>query len=127
MNGNNILIGTMSGSTFTAFAAVKSHDISSAADSFETASATQQEWKEFMPGRKEWSINVNYLVLENASSNIEDLMKVGSVYAIRIKDRNGSYKISGNAICLQCKQNYIRGNLATGSFALKGSGPLVNT
>ena len=70
---------------------------------------------------------IEYREQNGRFESIEDLMKVGSVYAIRIKDRDGSYKISGNAICLQCKQNYIRGNLATGSFALKGSGPLVNT
>ena len=127
VNGNNILIGTMSGNTFTAFAAVKSHDIDTMCDLLERASASQQEWKEFLPGRKEWDVNVNYLVLQDANSNIEDLLRVGTTYAIRIKGRTGNYKLSGNAICRQCKQNYQRGNLSVGSFVLKGNGPLVNT
>ena len=127
VNGNNILIGTMSGNTFTAFAAVKSHDVDTMCDLLERASASQQEWKEFLPGRKEWDINVNYLVLQNANSNIEDLLRVGTTYAIRIKGRTGNYKLSGNAICQQCKQSYRRGALSVGSFVLKGNGPLVNT
>lgn len=127
VNGNNILIGTMSGSTFTAFAAVKSHDIDTMCDLLERASASQQEWKEYIAGRKEWSINVSYLVLQNASSNIEDMLRVGTTYHIRIKGRTGSYKLSGDAICQHCKQNYQRENLSVGSFVLKGNGPLVNT
>ena len=126
-NGNNILIGTMSGNTFTAFAAVRSHEAQSGIETIETASATNQEWKEFIAGRKEWAINVNYLVLQNSNSNIEDLLKIGTVYSIRIKGRTGGYKLSGNAICTQCKQSYNRGNLSVGTFSLKGTGPLVNT
>ena len=81
INGNNILIGTMNGSTFTALAAVKSHDANNSADTLEKASATQQDYKEFIPGRKEWNINVNYLVLNDSNSNVEDLLKVGTIYA----------------------------------------------
>ena len=126
-NGNNILIGTMSGTTFTALAAVKSHEANSSADTIEKASSTQQDWKEFIASRKEWSINVNYLILQDANTNVEDLLKVGTTYAIRIKGRTGGYKVSGSAICTQCKQSYTRGTLAVGSFTFKGTGALVNT
>lgn len=125
--GNNILIGTMSGQTFTAFAAVKSHEAESMCDMIEKASSSQQEWKEFVTGRKEWDINVSYLVLQDSNSNIEDLLKVGTTYAIRIKGRTGNYKISGSAICQHCKQSYQMGNLSIGSYILKGTGALVNT
>ena len=127
VNGNNILIGTMSGSTFTAFAAVKSHDIDTMCELIEKSSATQQDWKEYIAGRKEWEINVSQLVLQNAASNIEDLLRVGNTYHVRIKGRTGSYKLSGDAICQHCNQRYQRGSLSVGSFALKGTGALVNT
>ena len=125
--GNNILIGTMSDQTFTAFAAVRSHEVETMCDMLEKASASQQAWKEFEAGRKEWGINVSYLVLQDATSNIEDLLKTGTTYAIRIKGRTGDYKISGSAICQHCKQSYQVGNLSVGSYILKGTGPLVNT
>lgn len=126
-NGNSIIIGTMSGSTFTPFAAVRSHDVQNQCDVIEKASATQQTFKEFIPGREEWAINVSYLVLQDANSNIEDLMKVRQTYRICIKGRTGTYALYGDAICTMCKQSYQQGNLAVGSFALKGTGALSNT
>ena len=126
-NGNSIIIGTMSGSTFTPFAAVRSHDVQNQCDVIEKASASQQTAKEFIPGREEWAINVSYLVLQDANSNIEDLLKVRQTYRICIKGRTGTYNLFGDVICTQCKQSYQQGNLAVGSFALKGTGALSNT
>jgi len=125
MNGNYIVIGTVSGQTFTPLAAVKSQDIQNGADTIEKASSSQQNWKEFIAGRKEWGINVNYLVLENANTNVRDVLKVGDTYTLRIKDRDGNYSVTGSAICTQCKQTYSNGNLCAGSFAFKGTGALT--
>lgn len=126
-NGNSIIIGTMSGSTFTPFAAVRSHDVQNQCDVIEKASATQQTFKEFIAGREEWTINVSYLVLQDANSNIEDLLKVRQTYRICIKGRTGTYNLFGDVICTQCKQSYQQGNLSVGTFALKGTGALSNT
>lgn len=125
-NGNSIIIGKMVNGNFEAFAAVKSHDIQNQCDLLEKASATQQTYKEYIAGRAEWGINVSYLVLQDANSNIEDLMKVRQTYRICIKGRTGEYAIYGDVICTQCKQSYQQGNLAVGSFALKGTGELKN-
>ena len=125
-NGNSIIIGTMDGSTFTPIAAVKSHDVQNQCDTLEKASATQQNYKEFVPGRAEWGINVSYLVLQDANSNIEDLLKVRQTYRICIKGRTGAYVLYGDAICVTCKQSYQNGNLSVGSYALKGTGELKN-
>lgn len=124
MNGNDIIIGTVVEGTFTALAAVKGHEIESGANIIETASSTQQDWVECIAGRKEWTVNVNYLILENANTNVRDVLNVGTTYSLRIKDRNGLYSISGSAICTQCKQTYRRGNLCVGSFVFKGTGAL---
>ena len=126
-NGNNIIIGTMDGSTFTPIAAVKSHDIQNQCDVIEKASATQQTFKEYIAGREEWGVNVSYLVLQDANSNIEDLLKVRQTYRICIKGRTGTYALYGDAICTQCKQSYQNGNLSVGSYAFKGTGALMNT
>lgn len=126
-NGNNIIIGTMDGSTFTPIAAVKSHDIQNQCDLIEKASATQQTSKEYIAGREEWGVNVSYLVLQDANSNIEDLLKVRQTYRLCIKGRTGDYTLYGNAICTQCKQSYHNGNLSVGSYAFKGTGALTNT
>ena len=118
----------MSGSTFIPFAAVKTHFVQSGADTHEKASATQQKWREFVPGRCDWSVTLNYLVLEDANSNIEDLLKVGNIYTIVSKDRTvgSTYKVQGQAICIGCQQNYQQGNLTVGSYSFRGTGPLSN-
>lgn len=124
--GQNIIIGTQNGATFTPFAAVKTHSMRTGAETIEKASATQQKWREFEPGRLDWSVTLNYLVLENENSNIEDLLKAGNIYTIVSKDRNDdTYKVQGNVLCVECRQDYQMGNLSIGSYSFKGTGPLT--
>lgn len=117
--GNNIIVL----SSGTAIAGVKSDEIQSGAETIEIASATQQDWKEFIAGRKEWSLNTNYLLL--ADSRLADLLNVGTVYELAVTDREGNTTVSGRAILTICKQTHTRGNLCQGTFQFRGTGPLV--
>ena len=118
MNGNNIII-TKNG---TAIAAVKAHEIQSGCQTIPISSATDGEWEHSMVGRKNWSVNVNYLVL--AVSQLDGVLETGDVVTIVIKDRNATKSVSGSAICIACKQSYSRGNIANGTFQFQGTGPL---
>lgn len=117
--GNNIIVL----SSGVAIAGVKSDEIQSGAETIEIASATQQDWKEFIAGRKEWSLNTNYLLL--ADSRLADLLNVGTVYELAVTDREGNTTVSGRAILTICKQTHTRGNLCQGTFQFRGTGPLV--
>lgn len=117
--GNNIIVL----SSGTAIAGVKSDEIQSGAETIEIASATQQDWKEFIAGRKEWSLNTNYLLL--ADSSLADLLNVGTVYELAVTDREGNTTVSGRAILTICKQTHTRGNLCQGTFQFRGTGPLI--
>lgn len=117
--GNNIIVL----SSGTAIAGVKSDEIQSGAETIEIASATQQDWKEFIAGRKEWSLNTNYLLL--ADSRLADLLNVGTVYELAVTDREGNTTVSGRAILTICKQTHTRGNLCQGTFQFRGTGPLI--
>ena len=105
----------------TPVAAVKSHEVNTQADLIEKASDSQQDYKEFVPGRKEWGINVNYLLTNVA--DIEKVLAVGTV--VTCSSGSGSSAVTGQAIVMQCKQTYTYGNIAVGSFQLKGNGPLT--
>lgn len=126
--GNNILI--LRGQK--AIAGTKAHEIQCGADTIEIASATQQDWEEHISGRKNWSLNVNYLVLAAAGTSdssaesfgLGDLLTVGNSYTIVIKDRSNTKSISGTAILTNCKQTYNVGNLVAGTFQFKGTGAL---
>lgn len=108
----------------TAIAACKSGEMQSGCDTIEIASSTQQQFKEFLAGRSEWSVNANYLVTE--ASNLTDILKVRSTVLISIADRGGEVTMSGYAIVTNCKQTFSRGSVANGSFQFKGTGAITS-
>lgn len=118
MNGNNIIISVNG----TAIAACKSGELQSGCDTIEISSASQSEFKEFLAGRAEWSINTNYLV--TAAANLEDVLKVRSTVTISVSDRDGDVTMQGTAIVVNCKQTFSRGAVANGSFQFKGTGAI---
>ena len=122
MNGKDIIIILSQNGTALASTAVKSHDITTAADTIEKASSTQQTWREYVTGRKGWSINMSYLV--TTGPKIQWELLAGETFNVTISDNNSNYRLTGTAILETAKQTYTVGNLANGSFVLKGSGPL---
>lgn len=123
MTGKEIIIILSRGTTPLASTAVKSHDITTTADTVEKASATQQSWREYLAGRKAWSVNMSYLV--TTGPKIQWELLVGDTFNVTISDINSNYRLTGTAILETAKQTYTVGNLANGSFTLKGSGPLT--
>lgn len=119
INGNTIIVKRNG----TAIAAVKSHEVTTQAELQEVASPTTGAWKNYITRRKEWSLNVNYLVA--AVGNLTDLLQVGTQYTIVVCDRNNATSVSGTAIMTTCKQTYTRGNLVAGAFQFKGTGALT--
>ena len=119
--GNNVIV-YMNG---TAIAGTKSDELQVDSDTIPVASATDQAWEHVIAGRKKWSLTVGWLVLAN--TDVRKALLVGSSVTIKIKgrgdtDANG---LQGSAIISKAKITAIRGNLATGSFAFVGNGPLT--
>lgn len=112
-------------------AAVKSQDLTSTASTIETASPTQPLWREFIPGRKEWQLTVNYLLVEQSAlgvagaSGVEDILQVGNTFGFVFCDDAGQQAFSGQAILTQCKITDTIQTLAKGSFTFRGKGALV--
>ena len=119
--GNNIIV-LMNGQ---AIAGTKSDELQVDCETIEIASATDQAWTHYISGRKSWSLTVGWLLLAN--TDVRKALLVGSSVTIKIKgrgdtDANG---LQGSAIISKAKITAIRGNLATGSFAFVGNGPLT--
>ena len=123
-NGNNIIVQTYNGSSWVAIAATKSDELQAEADMIEKASATQQSWKEYIPGRKGWSLNVSWLVSQVA--DIRKVLQVGTRVQLRIGSRSNPAwtNVTGYAYVKTCKVTMTRGNIATGSFSFIGDGAL---
>ena len=123
MTGKDIILVLSQGGTALASTAIKSQDIQTEADVIEKASSSQQSWREYIAGRKGWSVTLSYLVL--TSDKILDLLKVGQTFSVTMKETNdNTNKVTGNAILKAVKQTASVGNLAQGSWQLQGTGAL---
>lgn len=119
VNGNNILIYVGG----VAVAGTRSNEIQTSAEIIEIASPDTGQWKAFLAGRKEWSINSAWLV--TAAADVKRVLQVGTTVTIRIVGRGESAGMTGNAIVQTCKVTATRGNLANGSFIFRGTGALT--
>lgn len=121
VKGNNIIV-LMNG---VAIAGTKSDELQVDCETIKIASATDQAWEHVIAGRKKWSLTVGWLVL--ASTDVRKALLVGSSVTLKIKGRGDSDAngLSGSAIISKAKITAIMGNLATGSFAFVGNGPLT--
>ena len=121
INGNNILV--FNGST--AIAGVKSNEIVCDCELIEISSPSTGAWRQYIAGRKEWSLTVGYLLL--ASPDVRALLTVGSSYTIKVKGRSDSDSngVSGTAYLKTCKIDATRGNLVQGSFQFVGTSALT--
>lgn len=118
LQGNDLLILNSSGTALIAGA--KSCEINMDCETIETSSPTSGTARTYIAGRTDWSISVGYLV----TSPLTDLPLVGTTVSVRVKLRDGNSYLSGSAIFQTCRITATRGNLAQGTFQLRGTGPL---
>ena len=124
--GNNIFIATndatLSPGTSKIIAGTRTNEINTECGAIEIASASQQDWQEIIAGRKSWSLSVGWLLLANA--DVQKVLKVGTMVTVYVKT-GSTQLLTGTALITQARLTLGQGNLANGSFALKGSGALT--
>ena len=118
-NGNNVLI-YVGGSLV---AGTRSDEVQSGCETIEIANPSNGDWRQFIVGRKEWSISQSWLL--PAASDLSRLLQVGTTVTIRILGRGASKGLTGTAIVKTCKVTNTRGNISNGSFAFQGTGALT--
>lgn len=129
VNGNEIIVYQLVGETWTAIALTRSDEIIVDGEVIEIASssAADHEWKRHIAGRKEWSLNVSWLV--SAVSDIEKVLLTSSRLKIHIGARGGysggGGGLTGFCIVKTAKASMVRGSLANGSFVFIGDGALT--
>lgn len=104
-------------------AGAKSDDIEVSCDTIEVASPSQSDFREFIAGRKDWSVNTNYLV--QSSSDLQKVLNVGTTYSIQFRHESWYDYLQGSAILTKCIIRATEGNLVQGSFSFKGTGALT--
>ena len=123
MTGKEITVILSQNGTALASTRIRSNEIQTTADTIEKASATQQDWREYIAGRKEWQVTTNYLV-QSTGNEIDKVLNVGVKYDVQFIDNTSGHMLGGEAILVSAKISAIKGNLITGSFQFKGSGAL---
>ena len=132
LNGNIILV-QVDGHTI---AGTKTTEIQVDSELIEIASATQGDYREFIVGRKQWQVTVNYLLIYATyqtmftypNASLADALLVGNSYTLKFKNRANHYDqpitLKGTAILRTCKIDARRGNLIQGTFTFVGNGAL---
>ena len=132
LNGNIILV-QLDGHTI---AGTKTTEIQVDSELIEIASATQGTFREFIVGRKQWQVTVNYLLMYATyqqmftypNASMTDALLVGNSYTLKFKNRANYYDqpitLKGTAILRTCKITATRGNLIQGTFTFVGNGAL---
>lgn len=108
-----------------AIAGAKSCEIDIQCDSLEVASDSQQEWREFIKGRKEWSVSCGHLIPATGTPMKSDADMVGTTVTVTMQTGLSGDTLTGQAIVRQWRATAAEGALANGSFAFRGSGPLA--
>lgn len=125
LHGNDLIISSTDG---TALAASKSCTISVEAEQIETSDPDQGDWRNYLTGRKSWTLTTNHLVKASTDSGtpLKDMIgETGKTYKLTFSNRkNGKDTVSGTAIIKSVKITATRGNLAQGSFSWQGNGKL---
>lgn len=123
MNGNDFFVTI--GTSTTPIAGTTSDDVKTGCDLMEVSSPTDGQWKQYIPGRKEWNLDVAWLV--SAGDDLQQLLNIGTTYTINFYSRSGgtnTKRLTGTAICKNCHITGKRGNLVQGSFSFVGNGAL---
>lgn len=114
----------MDGGTWTTIAAARTDEIEVDGELMEIASRTQAGWREYIAGRKSWSVQTSYLV--TLVSNIREVLQVNTRVRLRIGGTNmstGEY-LTGYAWIRKQKLTAPNGGLANGTVVFQGDGPL---
>ena len=103
----------------TAIAGATTCDIEVSTETIEVASPTTGSWREYIAGRKEWTVSVNYLV----TLTRDDLLSVGDNVVLAIGDRT-STDVQGHAIVERVHITGNVGDIVKGQFVFRGNGEL---
>ena len=109
----------------TAIAGAKSCEISIKGDQIETASPTTGEWRDFISGRKEWSVTCGHLIPAIGTPLKSNAAMVNTVVTLIVETDMTGDTLTGQAIVETWKASGTVGNLATGTFQFRGKGALV--
>lgn len=112
MNGN-LIAGT------------KTDELTVEGSQIEVTSENSGRWRDFLPGKTEWGVTTNFVVVADAS--VRMALLVNQTFTLKMVERGAPdiESITGTAILKSFKLVANIDNIVTGSFVFKGKGALV--
>jgi len=106
-----------------AVAAIVSHEVETSADKIEVASKTQGQHREYIAGRRHWTMTVDRLIV--SSDMMLGLLQNGQTFTLSSRDRlNANVNVHGVAKLERCNILMAVGKLVRGFFLFRGNGNL---
>ena len=93
-------------------------------ESIETSSPTQEDWKDFISGRKFWSIKTRHLLSTNGEGLDSSVEMVGQVVNVSCVEKISGKRLAGRALVLSWTGQGQSRSLLKGLFSFQGKGPL---
>lgn len=124
IQGTNLLMGTESYGTFSAFAYARSCEVDEQRDTIEIASPTSAQWKEYLAARCSWKMACECLLSDNEAV-LEAAFRNGTPVLVTCRHRNNiGYRYRGYAIITSLRVSGRLHEMATFSIGLQGTGAL---
>ena len=105
-------------------AASNSLELNINGETIEVDRTSGEMWRQFITGRKDWSISVSTLVGSGQFS--ASAAMIGKTYGVKFVDGQSATAalLSGICICKQVKITEQKGSIAKGPFVFQGTGAL---
>lgn len=125
LHGRNLLImqHTPNTTDTPVVACAKSCEVNTSCDIIEISSTTNNIWREYVSGRKDWSVTLSYIV--TADDFAPSMLRIGEKVTLRFTERGTGAVLQGDALIKNAKAVATKGSLATGSFSFQGTGELT--
>lgn len=121
IHGRNLIV-SLDG---TAIVGARSCEINVNCEEIEISSPTQGTWREFLAGRKEWSVSTSHLITASGNRLKTETAMVGQTVTLRFMERDTQDILTGQALVKGWKATGTLGNLSQGSFTFRGTGVLL--
>lgn len=118
--GNNLIIKVNG----TAIAGAKSCEINIQCGEIEIADVSQSQWRQFIAGRKDWTVSCNHLIPRSGTPLKSNAAMIATTVTLTMQTGLSGDTLTGTAIVKQWNVKGAVASLANGSFSFRGSGAL---
>lgn len=127
MKGLSIKLGIKNGTNFTALAGQRGATLNRSGDTIDVSNKVTGDWKEFIAGAKEWSVDCDGIVMKDDTSftDLEAKFNAGDVIDVQFSNDGKDWGYEGKAIIVDFPIDTPYDDAVTYTVSLQGTGALT--